>query len=144
MRREDAVLGVVVRLALRDEPVVRAEEEDAVAVEAVDREAAHDGAVDPQTRVGEAGRAAVTRLGNGDALILPARVLDDDGVLARREPHERDAIRGDDDRAGLPGLGRTRPTGLVVGPGSDRDGIARPRVVHRGQNRDAWGAADGT
>src|SRR2546428_236434 len=68
MRREDAVLGVVVRLALRDEPVVRAEEEDAVAVEAVDREAAHDG--DEQRRRGMH-REPPSRRGMTNARTLP-------------------------------------------------------------------------
>src|SRR5262249_59901606 len=100
----DAVLGVVVRRALGDDPVVHAEEEDAVAIEAVHGEAANDGAVDPQTRVGEAGRTPVARLGDGDALLLTTRVLDDDGLAVRGGPPDPDPILGPADPPALPRL----------------------------------------
>src|SRR5206468_1781239 len=135
VRREDAVLGVVVRTTGGDAPVVDAEEEDAVATEAVYGEASDARTADTLGGVTDTRGAVRALLRDGDPLILSACVLEHDGAGAAGLGHERDAVLVDHDGAHVPRLGRAGPPRLVIRAGRDHHDVTRARLIDRRLNR---------
>src|SRR5439155_8420063 len=92
MGSKDAVLRIVVHRVARAPPVVDAEKEDPVAVEAVDGESLNQRPADPLALVGEAIGARGAGLGDGDALSLTAGVVEDHRVGVVGERNQGDVV----------------------------------------------------
>src|SRR5262249_20680748 len=100
MGREDAVLGVVMRLAALHTPIVDAEEKDPLSVEAVHGEPAHVRAAQALRGIAQAGGAVGPLPGERQPLILTAGILEHDWLDAERGG-DRDIVLVDDDGAGV-------------------------------------------
>src|SRR2546426_3805194 len=131
---EDTVLGIVVHGVARDPPVVYAEEEDPVAVEAVHGESPNQRAVDPLALIRETAGARGAALGDGNPLLLTAGVLEDHRIGVVGERNQRDIVLRDDDGAGAR-LGRAGAARLMVRPRTDRDRVPRGGLIDRSLDR---------
>ena len=125
-----------------DTPVVGAEDERALAAEAVDGDSLDADALDALRRIGEAVGPAGAALGEGDPLILPAGVLHDHGLRLLGPTDQLHVVLRHDDGALVAGVGRAGCARLVVRPRVDEDVVTRIRGIHGRLDRVAGTHAD--
>src|SRR4029453_14178467 len=107
-------------------------------------EPAHMRAAQPLGGIGETAGTIGTLPGEHEPLVLAAGVLEHDAPDAERLADDRDVVLVDHDRTGVSGIGRARPTRLVIRAPSAGDHIAGLRRVDGRLERPAGTDTDGS